>query len=120
MRLVNRTKGITLATRIKFCRTFWSKALGLMFRRGIRPDEAFIFVNSQSGRARAAIHMFFVFFPLAVIWLDENRQVVDKVLARPFRPWYAPSHPALCYVEGHPRLLNEVDLGDEIGFEEDD
>lgn len=120
MRLVNRTTGEVLATGVKFCRTLWSRALGLMFRKGIRPNEALVFVNPRSSRAQAAIHMFFVFFPIAVIWLDEDRRVVDKALAKPFRPWYAPSRPAMYYIEGHPTLLDKVKVGDEIAFEEDD
>ena len=64
----------------------------------------------------AAIHMFFVPFPLGVIWLDESRRVVHQVLARPWRPYYAPPRLARYFVEGHPRLLPQVSLDDELAW----
>ena len=76
---------------------------------------------SQSGRresvAKMTIHMFFVFFPIAVIWLDSEKRVVDKALALPFRPYYAPQGPAQYYVEGHPLLLERVSTGDRLEFD---
>jgi hypothetical protein len=62
----------------------------------------------------AAIHMFFVFFPIAAIWLDRNGRVVDTTLARPFRPAYVPSSPAQDVLEGPPTLLERVRIGDQL------
>jgi hypothetical protein len=39
---------------------------------------------------------------------------VDKKLARPFRPYYAPQRPAQYYVEGHPNILDKVQIGDRL------
>ncbi len=88
-----------------------------MFRRNLQPDEVLLFVNERESRLGSGIHMFFVFTPLAVIWLDRNKRVVDKVLAHPFHPWYFPSHPAKYYLEGHVSLLDRVEVGDELDFE---
>jgi uncharacterized membrane protein (UPF0127 family) len=63
-----------------------------------------------------AIHMLFVFFPIAAIWLDRTGRVVDVVLARPFRPFYAPRAPARDILEGPPELLAEVSVGDLLEF----
>jgi uncharacterized membrane protein (UPF0127 family) len=60
--------------------------------------------------------MLFVFFPIAVIWLDARKRVVDKVLARPFHVYYAPSSPAQYYLECHPDALGAVQLGDQLEF----
>jgi uncharacterized membrane protein (UPF0127 family) len=60
--------------------------------------------------------MFFVFYPIAVLWLDAQRRVVDTALAKPFRPCYASRHPARYYVEGAPELLERVEVGDELSF----
>ena len=60
----------------------------------------------------------FVFYPIAVLWLDADKRVVDKVLARPFRPYYAPRQPAQYFVEGVPGLLEQVRLDDELIFAE--
>jgi len=89
-----------------------------MFHRALTPDEAFIFVKSGSGRFSAAIHMLFVFFPIAVIWLDEEKRVVDKRKALPFRLCYVPARPARYFIEGHPSLLEKVEIGDEVDFAE--
>ncbi len=114
MKLVNRTSGEVLATRVVLCDTFWRKFRGLMFRRPLAADEAYIFAGRRESIAGASIHMFFVFFAIAVIWLDARWQVVDKVLARPFHPLYAPRQAAQYFVEGHPSLLEQVQLGDEL------
>jgi uncharacterized protein len=110
------TTGETVATRLVRCDTFWKRGRGLMFRRKLAEDEAYLFVERRESVAQAAIHMFFVFFPIAVLWLDRDKRVVDMVLARPFRPYYAPHSPAQYYVEGHPSLLERVRPGDLLEF----
>jgi len=112
----NLASGEVVARRVVRNDTFWKRGRGLMFRRGLAEDEAHLFVEGREGVAQVTIHMFFVFFPIAVVWLDRERRVVDKVLARPFRPYYAPRRPAQYYVEGHPALLESVNVGDELDF----
>ena len=111
VKLENRTRGETLARRVQVCDTWWSRGRGLMFRRSLR-DDVLWFQLGRSGRLDAAIHMFFVFFPIGVVWLDEAGRVVDQALARPFRPWYAPAKPAAVYVEGPPSILEHCAPGD--------
>lgn len=112
----NVTSGEVVAREVVRCDTFWKRGRGLMFRRGLAEDVAYLFVEGREGVAQTTIHMFFVFFPIAVLWLDRERRVVDKVLARPFRPYYAPRRPAQYYVEGDPSLLERVSVGDELDF----
>jgi uncharacterized membrane protein (UPF0127 family) len=114
----NLTGGETIARSVVRCDTFWKRGRGLMFRsqRAVVHDRVYLFVEGRESVAQAAIHMLFVFFPIAVVWLDRDRRVVDKVLARPFRPYYAPSGPAQYYVEGHPSLLDRVNVGDQLEF----
>ena len=113
----NLANGQIIATEVKWCDTFLSRARGLMFRRAIGEDEAFVFAESKESISLTSIHMFFVFFPIAVIWLDAERKVVDKVLARPFRPYYAPQRPAQYFIEGHPNILDKVQIGDRLELE---
>jgi hypothetical protein len=112
----NLTTNETLVRHTVRCDTFWKRGRGLMFRRRIEPDEGYLFVEGRESVAQTTIHMLFVFFPIAVIWLDGERRVVDKVLARPFRPLYAPRAPAQYYLEGDPALLDRVEIGHELGF----
>jgi uncharacterized membrane protein (UPF0127 family) len=110
----NARTGEVLASKVRWCTTFLTRGLGLMFRPPLREDEAYIFVEGGESRSLTTIHMLFVFFPLAVIWLDAGKRVVDKVLARPFYPYYAPSSPAQYYLECHPRALDMAEIGDQL------
>jgi uncharacterized membrane protein (UPF0127 family) len=112
----NLTTGETIAQQVVRCDTFWKRGRGLMFRRTLSPDEVYLFVEGRESVAGAAIHMFFVFCSIAVVWLDRDCRVVDKALARPFRPYYAPHRPAQYYIEGDPSLLESVSLDDELEF----
>ena len=112
----NRSTGEQIAGRVVRCDTFWKRGRGLMFRRGIGEDEVYLFVEGRESVAQTAIHMLFVFFPIAVVWLDRERRVVDKALAKPFRPYYAPSGPAQYFLEGQPSLLDRVSVGDALDF----
>ncbi|MBN1484222.1 MAG: DUF192 domain-containing protein [Chloroflexia bacterium] len=114
--LYNRTRGEVLASSLVYCDTFLSRGRGLTFRRTLPPDEAYVFVLDRESIVEATIHMFFVFFPIAVIWLDSDHCVVDKTLARPWRPYYAPKQPARYFVEGATTLLDGVQLGDRLDF----
>jgi uncharacterized membrane protein (UPF0127 family) len=116
--LVNRSTGETLAAQVRLCNTFWTRFRGLMFRRMLDADEAYVFCHDRESLTETTIHMFFVAFPIAVVWLDAGRCVVDKALALPFRPYYAPQQPAQYFVEAVPDLLSHVCIGDELVFEE--
>jgi uncharacterized membrane protein (UPF0127 family) len=87
-----------------------------MFRRTLDPDQVYLFVFRGESVVEASVHMLFVFFPLALVWLDAKRQVVDVRLAKPFHPFYLPRQAAQYLIEGTPELLDRVRLGDRIGF----
>lgn len=116
--LVNQTTGQVLATQLRPCDTFWTKLRGLMFRRSLDPDEALVFCYARESIAGSSIHMFFVPFPIAAIWLDAERRVVDQTLAKPYRPYYASRVAAQYLIEGVPELLARTRVGDLLAFEE--
>lgn len=99
------------------CRSFFCRLRGLTFRRRIGPDEALLLLGGRESRLETAIHMLFVFFPIATVWLDRDGRVVDTCLARPFRLFYAPQSPARDVLEGPPPLLDWVREGDRLCFE---
>jgi uncharacterized membrane protein (UPF0127 family) len=113
-----RASGRMLLTRVRWCASFLCRLRGLMFRSGLRQGEALLFVESKESRAATTIHMLFVPFAIAVVWIDKTGQVVDKVQARPWRPVYAPRAPAKYYLETHPEFLDQVAIGDELAFED--
>lgn len=112
-----RDSGEVLVPRARWCRSFWCQLRGLMLRRTLAEDEALLFVYRRASRVEAAIHMFFVFFPIAAVWLDDEGRVIDAKLARPWQPYYAPARPARYLIEGHPRLLERVRPGDALAFD---
>jgi uncharacterized membrane protein (UPF0127 family) len=113
---MNVTTGKAIAARIVRCDTFWKRGRGLMFRRTLAEDEVYLFVEGRESVAQTAIHMLFVFFPIAVVWLDGQKRVVDKILACPWRPYYASRQPAQYFIEGLPALLERVSVGDQVAL----
>lgn len=106
----NRTQGRPVLT-ARWCSSFICRLCGLMFHRSLPAGKGLLLVEAQSGRAQTAIHMWMVFMPLGVIWLDESFRVVDIRLARPWRI-YLPSAPAKYVLEGDPAVLECVARGD--------
>jgi uncharacterized membrane protein (UPF0127 family) len=115
---VSNAQGRPLLNRVKWCATFGSKLRGLMFRRAIDPDEGLVLVETRSSIAATSIHMFFVPFDIAAVWLDENYQVVHTVLAKAWRPYYASPQAARYVLEGPPALLDHITIGETLRFEE--
>lgn len=117
MKAVN-AQGQVLLRRVTWCASFGSKLRGLMFRRAIEPDAGLVLAEARSSIAATAIHMLFVPFDIAAIWLDENYHVVHKVLAKAWWPYYASPKPAKYVLEGPPALLERVTIGEQVKFEE--
>ncbi len=102
----------------KVCSSFWCHLKGLQFSRKLPPDRGLWFINKHESRSQTSIHMFFVFFTIGVIWLDSSGRVVDKALAKPWRPYYAPQSPARDFIEALPGILDRVQVGDQLVFED--
>jgi uncharacterized membrane protein (UPF0127 family) len=116
MTVWNETRGERLLGHVRRCASFLCRLRGLTFRRPLGKDEGLLLVGHQESRTDTAIHMFFVFFSIAAIWLDQNGRVVDARLARPFRPLYVPRAPARDVLEGPPTLLEWTRIGDQLRF----
>ena len=111
------TNEVVLA-RAKWCESYWCHFKGLQLVRNLPEDQGLLFVTGNESRAGTAIHMFFMFINIAVVWLDKDGVVVDKVFAKPWRPAYAPKAPAMYYIEANPSLLERVEIGDKLSFDE--
>jgi len=71
--IANKTEKTPLIGNSKRCRGLWSKARGLMFSK--KRDLGLIFIfNSEKIRS---LHMFFVFYPIDVLFLDSGKKVVE-------------------------------------------
>jgi hypothetical protein len=100
--------------RITVCSTFGSRLRGLMFRRSLGTDEGLLLVGARDQRLDSAIHMLFVPFDLAVVWINSSLEVTDKVLARAWRVAYVPTRPARYVLELHPVHLSAYEVGHKV------
>ena len=87
--------------------------MGLMFTKEIDPNSGIIIAEKYESRARTSIHMMFMRYDIAAIWLDKDLVVVDSVLAKKWNPYYAPERPAQYVVEAHPSQLSTFSIGDQ-------
>jgi uncharacterized membrane protein (UPF0127 family) len=116
--LSNKTTGEVILPRVRMCTTFWCHFKGLQFVRNLPADQGLLFVNGRESRSESAIHMFFMFISISVIWMDASGKVVDKTLAKPWRPMYAPRSAAQYYLEANTDVMNHVNIGDTLTFEQ--
>jgi uncharacterized membrane protein (UPF0127 family) len=117
IRLENNNQPLQSPLHALYCDGFLCRLRGLMFRSSLASDQGLLLVESRESRIDTAIHMLFVFMDLAVIWINSEKVVVDTVLARTWRPAYAPHQPATYILEIHPDRLNEFKIGDRVEFQ---
>ena len=114
--IIHVENGRSLVNAAKWCDGFGSKLRGFTFRRHLAESDGLVLVEKKDSRVSTAIHMLFVSFDLGVIWVNDAGEVVDKVLAKPWRLSYTPQAPARYVIELHPSLLGAVAIGDHIQF----
>lgn len=78
----NTSKNKMLTKETRFCNSKFSKIKGLMFSKKIT-DKGLVFIFDKE--EKWSLHMLFVFFPIDVIWLNKEKEVID--LKENFRPF---------------------------------
>jgi uncharacterized membrane protein (UPF0127 family) len=78
-RMLNRTKNTVVADDLHIARSMWARFWGLMGKRELPDGEALLIDPCSS------IHMFFMRFPIDVVFLDKDDRVV-KIVAG-IKPW---------------------------------
>ena len=114
----NLDKRIKSPARVGYCNSFACRLRGLMFRSQLASDEGLLLVIDRDARLNSSIHMLFVPFDLAVFWINSQMEVVDKVMARPWRPAYFPSRAARYILEIHSSRLNDYEVGHKVEFQD--
>jgi uncharacterized membrane protein (UPF0127 family) len=112
----NKNRAIRGPLYVQCCDTFFTQLRGLSFRSHLKLDEGLLLVGRLDSRIDSSIHMFFVPFDLSVIWINSEMQVVDKVLAKPWRPAYFSKQPAKYALEIHPQRRDDFEIGDRVEF----
>jgi len=112
----NLTKRIAQPARVGFCDSFLCRLRGLMFRARLDRDAGLLLVEQSDSRVNTSIHMFFVPFDLAVFWINSEMTVVDKVIAKSWRPAYISKADARYTLEIHPDRFGNYEVGDKVEF----
>jgi uncharacterized membrane protein (UPF0127 family) len=113
----NKNRNITPLL-VKYCDTFMTQLRGLTLRSNLAREEGLLLVGKRDSRLDSSIHMLFVSFDLAVIWIDSDMGVVDKILAKSWRPAYFSKQPAKYVLEFHPERWGDFEIGDGVEFKD--
>lgn len=114
----NKSRRNRRPARIRYCDTFLTQLRGFTFRSRLPRDEGLILAGKRDSRLDSSIHMLFVSFDLAVFWINSDMQVVDKVMAKSWRPAYFSKRPARYALEVHPARWEEYEIGDTVQFKD--
>ncbi|HEX9674351.1 MAG TPA: DUF192 domain-containing protein [Anaerolineales bacterium] len=114
--VVLQSSGEVLVASARWCEGPVCRLFGLQLRRGLGSGEGLLLVHPREGTLGSSIHMFFVFFPIAAVWINAQRIVTSAQLARPWRPYYVSPVPARYVLEADPDLLQRVKAGDLVEF----
>ena len=114
--IIDSESKLTILESARWCASRLCRLRGLQFRRSLQPGEAIILVKDKDSIANSSIHMFFVFFPIAAIWVNKKGKVTSAQLAKPWRPYYASPEPASYVLETSPDFLEKISVGDHLEF----
>ncbi len=115
VQVISHDQGNQVVLRADWCQSFLCRLRGLTFRHSLAEGEGLLLVDSRETISNAGIHMWMVFMSLGVIWINDAYQVVDTVVAKPWR-FYFPSRPARYVLEGNPSILELFSPGDQLEF----
>ncbi len=104
--------------RARYCQSFLCQLRGLMFTPALPEGQGLLLVQGSDSRIGSSIHMMFMQIDLAVIWIDSQSTVVDRVLARKWKLSYLPQKAAKYVLETNVTSLNDFNIGDKVSIEE--
>jgi uncharacterized membrane protein (UPF0127 family) len=116
--LTNLSQPHTRPVVARYCQSFFCRLRGLMLTRSLAPDSGLLLVQSRENRTDASIHMLFMAMDLAVVWINNNLDVVDVCLAQRWRPVYFPKKPAGYVLETSIDRLADFNIGDKVRIDE--
>tara|TARA_Y100000310_G_scaffold331047_1_gene403917 strand:- start:1435 stop:1773 length:339 start_codon:yes stop_codon:yes gene_type:complete len=111
--LNNKTKNRTITNKVKYCKNFVTKGFGLMFKGKNFNPYIFIFNKEKI----IPLHMWFVFFPIDVLFLDKDKKVVEIVEGLKSFGFYKPKKKAKYIIELRVGSVKDnFDIGDVVEF----
>jgi uncharacterized membrane protein (UPF0127 family) len=118
IKISNQTKPLSQPILAKYCQSFFCQLRGLMFRKMMPDDQGLVLVQRADSKINSSIHMMFMWIDLAVIWINSEYTVVDRVLARRWKLGYLPKSPAMYVLETGVEHINDFEVGDKVYFED--
>ena len=79
LRILNRTRGTILATRLETANTSASRNMGLLGRDRLAPGQGLWIVPCES------VHTFFMRFPIDLVYLDRQKRI--RKVSNAVGPW---------------------------------
>jgi uncharacterized membrane protein (UPF0127 family) len=113
MRIVNKKNKEIISPNAEACTTYVQKARGLMFSK--QKDLFFQFSKEE----RVPLHMWFVFYPIDVVYLNKQKKVVE--IKEHFKPFtmYFPKEKAQYVLELPAGTVKKsrIAIADVLGFD---
>ena len=100
--------------KIRICDTFFSRFMGLMFKKNAKIPLLFEIPERINKKERSSIHSFFMRFEIVIVFIDKCNMVYEIAELKPWN-FYIPKKPAKYIVEFDKREFNDcLKIGDEI------
>ncbi|WP_298683557.1 DUF192 domain-containing protein [uncultured Methanomethylovorans sp.] len=80
--MILKPNGELVASDIEFAEGIISQSRGLMFRKSIAERYALVFILPST--RSVSVHMLFVFFPIDVVFLDDNKKILATARLKPW------------------------------------
>ena len=112
MLIKNISKNKIIANNAVLCKDDFSKIMGLMFTTEQKNVLVFKFKKEKN----IALHMFFVFYPIDVLFLSKSKVVVDKKENFKSFTLYKSKKKAMYAIEMPNGFIKKTGIGDEIEF----
>ena len=101
---------------MKYATNSFELAGGLMFasKKRIERGICLAMPTKKDVRYGCAVTMYFVFYPLEIIFVNSKYKVVDKVVLKPWKSTYIPREAAKYVIESKVGLLENIKVGDSV------
>ena len=100
--------------KIRIANTFFSRLMGLMFKKNAKDPLLFEIPERLNKKERSSIHSFFIRFEIVIVFIDKCNMVYEIAELKPWN-FYIPKKPAKYIVEFDKREFNDcLKIGDEI------
>ncbi|MFP4402439.1 MAG: DUF192 domain-containing protein [Candidatus Nanoarchaeia archaeon] len=112
--LIHKSK--TILPQMRVAQSGFALAYGLMFasKKKVRQGLCLVFPGNEDVQYGATITMWFCFFKYEILFINSNKEVVDKVILRPWRMSYIPKEKCKYVIESLPNTFELIKIGDRI------